>query len=44
VVRGAYLLARAFGWTPQQVREMTMAQVQMYLSLLQDEAGNAHGG
>lgn len=43
-MRGAYLLARAFGWTPQQVQEMTMAQVQMYLSLLENEAGSAHGG
>jgi hypothetical protein len=43
-VRSAYLLARAFGWTPGQVQEMTLAQVRMYLSLLEDEAGSAHGG
>ena len=44
LVRSAYLLARAFGWTPQQMQEMTMAQVSMYLSLLEQEAAGAHGG
>lgn len=43
-MRNAYLLARAFGWTPQQVQEMTMAQAQTYLTLLEAEAAVHHGG
>jgi hypothetical protein len=30
-------LARAFGWTPQQVQSLTMAQVSLYLQLLEHE-------
>jgi hypothetical protein len=37
-VRAAYVLAREFGWTPQQVQEMTMAQISIYLQLLEEEA------
>lgn len=33
----SFRLARAFGWTPQQVGSMTMAQVSMYLQLLDEE-------
>ncbi|HEV3049284.1 MAG TPA: hypothetical protein VGX50_03205 [Longimicrobium sp.] len=43
-MRSAYLLARAFGWTPRQVQEMTMAQARTYLALLEAEAGVHHGG
>ena len=42
-MRDAYLLARAFGWTPQQVQAMTMAQVSLYVQLLEQEAGQDHG-
>ncbi|HEX5871868.1 MAG TPA: hypothetical protein VFY65_15675 [Longimicrobium sp.] len=42
-MRNAYLLARAFGWTPQQVQEMTMAQARTYLTLLEAEAAVDHG-
>ncbi|HEU0015538.1 MAG TPA: hypothetical protein VFQ45_17815 [Longimicrobium sp.] len=42
-MRGAYVLARAFGWTPAQMQEMTMAQVGMYLQLLEQEAAAEHG-
>ncbi len=42
-MRSAYLLARAFGWTPQQMQEMTMAQVSTYLTLLERE-GEVAGG
>lgn len=36
-VKSSFLLAKAFGWTPQQVHELTMGQVQLYTQLLQDE-------
>ncbi|NTW00863.1 MAG: hypothetical protein HGA19_06065 [Oscillochloris sp.] len=35
----SYLLASAFGWTPQQVQSLTMAQVSLYLQLLEHEMG-----
>ncbi len=38
MVQSSYLLARAFGWTPGQVRELTMAQASIYLQLLEREA------
>jgi len=37
LVRASYLLAREFGWTPQQFQELTMAQVGIYLQMLEDE-------
>ena len=44
LVQVSYRLARAFGWTPQQVQEMTMGQVSVYLQLLQQESeGNNVG-
>jgi hypothetical protein len=36
--QAAYRLARAFGWTPRQLRAMTMAQINMYLHLLNKDA------
>jgi hypothetical protein len=41
-VLSSYLLARAFGWTPQQVQELTMAQVSLYVQLLEHEAALKH--
>ena len=38
LVQASYLLARAFGWTPEQVQAMTMAQVSIYLDMLEQEA------
>lgn len=43
MVRAAFQLARAFGWTPQQVQELTMAQVSLYVRLLEQEAAAPHG-
>jgi hypothetical protein len=43
-VHSAYLLARAFGWTPQQLQEMTMGQVALYVQLLEQEAAQDHAG
>ena len=36
--QAAYRLARAFGWTPQQLQAMTMAQINMYLGFLNEDA------
>lgn len=41
LVRAAYRLARAFGWTPQQVQAMTLGQVALYLELLDVEGGGS---
>lgn len=38
MVQSSYLLARAFGWTPAQIQDLTMAQVSIYLQLLEQEA------
>lgn len=38
LVQASYLLARAFGWTPEQVQTLTMAQVTIYLHMLEQEA------
>ena len=37
LVRAAFRLARAFGWTPQQLQTMTLGQVSLYLELLDAE-------
>jgi hypothetical protein len=37
LARAAYLLARAFGWTPQQLGTMTMAQIDLYLHFLNED-------
>lgn len=34
IVQAFFLLAKEFGWTPQQVKEMTVGQVISYLELL----------
>ena len=34
LVRAAYLLAREYGWTPQEVNELTLGQVLLHLSML----------
>lgn len=39
IVRAFFMLAREFGWTPQQVRELTIGQVLGYLELLNDSGG-----
>ena len=43
LVQASYRLARAFGWTPQQVQAMTMAQVSIYLQMLDMETSSSHG-
>ena len=36
-MQASYLLAREFGWTPQQVQTMTMAQISIYLQMLAED-------
>jgi hypothetical protein len=38
LARAAYLLAREFGWSPQQVHELTLGQVLLHLEMLKQEA------
>ena len=32
--RACFVLAREFGWTPQEVSEMTIGQILLYLEML----------
>ncbi len=34
LVKAAYLLAREYGWTPQQVNELTLGQLLLHLKML----------
>jgi hypothetical protein len=43
LVRASFRLAREFGWTPQQMQAMTMAQIAIYLQMLEEETGYTHG-
>ena len=38
IARAAHLLARHFGWTPQQIGELTLGQILLHLQMLRDEA------
>ena len=33
----SFRLARAFGWTPQEVQALTMGQISLYLNFLDQE-------
>ena len=37
IARAAHLLARQFGWTPQQIGELTLGQILLHLQMLRDE-------
>lgn len=40
-MQASFQLAKAFGWTPAQIQDMTMAQINLYLQMLQnDSEGN----
>lgn len=39
LAKAAFVLAREFGWTPQQVGEMTLGQVLLHLNLLRERRG-----
>lgn len=38
MTRAAFILAKEFGWTPQQVQTLTQAQVNLYLQLIAEES------
>ena len=40
LIKAAFVLAKEFGWTPQQVNELTLGQVLLNLQMLR---GNKHG-
>jgi hypothetical protein len=37
LVKAAFVLAQEFGWTPQQVSELTLGQVLLHLSMLREK-------
>lgn len=37
LARAAHLLAQEFGWTPQQVSDMTLGQILLHLGMLDDD-------
>jgi hypothetical protein len=39
IARAAHVLARAFGWTPQQIGELTLGQILLHLQMLREEDG-----
>ena len=41
LARACFILAREFGWTPQQVSEMTIGQILLYLEMVGDGKGGA---
>jgi len=45
MARACFALAQAFGWSPQEVGELTLGQVLLYLEMLgPDGAGDARAG
>ena len=42
IARAAHVLARRFGWTPQQIGELTLGQILLHLQMLGGE-GQADG-
>ncbi len=42
LVRAAYLLSREFGWTPEEVGQLTLGQILLHLQLLKEQQ-TAHG-
>lgn len=38
LARASFRLACAFGWTPQQVQTMTVGQIALYLTFLEEDA------
>ncbi len=40
LVRAAYALSREFGWTPQQINELTLGQILIHLRLIGEHAGD----
>lgn len=42
IARAAHVLAREFGWTPQQIGELTLGQILLHLQMLREER-EGHG-
>jgi hypothetical protein len=40
LAKAAFILAQEFGWTPQQVSELTLGQVILHLQMLRDKAAS----
>jgi hypothetical protein len=40
LVKAAFVLAREFGWTPQEVNELTLGQVLLNLQMLKENSGH----
>ncbi|GAK58612.1 hypothetical protein U27_05586 [Candidatus Vecturithrix granuli] len=38
LAKAAFILAREFGWTPQQVNELTLGQVLLHLQMLKEKS------
>jgi len=38
MVKAAFLLAREFGWTPQQVNDLTLGQILLHLQMMKENA------
>jgi hypothetical protein len=38
LAKATFVLAREFGWTPQQVQELTLGQVLLHLRMLQERS------
>jgi len=38
LAKAAFVLAKSFGWTPQQVSELTLGQVLLHLQMLKEKA------
>lgn len=36
-VKANFTLAKAFGWTPTQINQLTMGQIQLYTQFLEEE-------
>lgn len=38
LIKAAFILAKEFGWTPQQVNELTLGQVLLHLQMLKEKS------
>lgn len=42
LARSCFILAKEFGWTPQEVSEMTIGQILLYLEMLNNGSGTSN--
>lgn len=40
IIHGSYLLAREFGWTPDEIHNLTMAQMNVFLQKIRENEKN----